>query len=129
MATSWIPQTGLLLSPAGDLSLDDYGRLVEDKTVVTRCLIRLMTRRGAYWRDPTMGSRLHEITTTKDARVRVQRLCEEALAPMIQDGSILAVETGEVEEMPSGQLRVQIFIHVTEEQIADIGALPLGGVL
>lgn len=51
--------------------------------------LRLMTPRGQYWADPTMGSRLHELAREKDVP-RVMRLAvqyaEQALAPILADG-------------------------------------------
>lgn len=127
---TWRDQTSWLLTPDGNFKLDGYGRLVEDKTVVSRCLMRLMTPRGSYWRDPTMGSRLHEIREAEGAKAKIKNACEEALAPLLQEHVILGVIVGTVEQSPiTGALQAQIFVQVTADQIADIGMLPLGGVL
>lgn len=60
--------------------------------------LRLMTPLGAYWADPALGSRLHELRREKDlARVALlaQQYAEQALQPLIDDGraTSLAVET------------------------------------
>ncbi|MDO8654183.1 MAG: phage GP46 family protein [Undibacterium sp.] len=51
--------------------------------------LRLMTPLGSYWADPTLGSRLHELTREKDlARIAVltKQYAETALTPLIVDG-------------------------------------------
>lgn len=56
--------------------------------------MRLMTPRGSYWADATLGSRLHELQREKDvARVALlaKQYSEQALAPILADGRATAV--------------------------------------
>ena len=56
--------------------------------------LRLMTPLGGWWADPSLGSRLHELTRQKD-RPRVSKLAvqyaEQALAPLVNDGRARSV--------------------------------------
>jgi phage gp46-like protein len=50
--------------------------------------LRLMTPLGSYWADPTLGSRLHELTREKDlSRIYVlaRQYTEQALQPLLDD--------------------------------------------
>lgn len=120
---------GLLVNDAGDLEVDDYGQLMRDYSVATRARIHLLTRRGEYWADPTMGSRFHLLKLLKDARAKVQAYAEEALLPMVRDGSIISVEATEVEELvETGQLACRIAITVAEGEAVQLGLIPLGAI-
>jgi len=58
-------------------------------TLANAVYLRLATRLGSYWQDPTLGSRLHELQRLKDvARVAVlaRQYAEQALAPLLDDG-------------------------------------------
>jgi len=56
--------------------------------------VRLMTPRGSWWADATLGSRLNELQREKDVS-RVRKLAvqysEQALAPLIADGRARAI--------------------------------------
>lgn len=56
--------------------------------------IRLMTPRGSWWADASLGSRLHELAREKDVP-RVRRLAEQyseqALQPLLDDGRARSV--------------------------------------
>ncbi|MGE9986594.1 phage GP46 family protein [Desulfovibrio sp. SGI.169] len=57
--------------------------------------LRLMTPRGSWWADTTLGSRLHELARVKDkARVSVlaRQYAEQALQPLLDDGRARAIE-------------------------------------
>jgi phage gp46-like protein len=51
--------------------------------------LRLMVPLASYWADPTLGSRLHELTREKDlARIAIlaKQYAETALSPIVSDG-------------------------------------------
>lgn len=51
--------------------------------------LRLATPVGSYWADPSLGSRLHELTREKDiSRVYLlaRQYAEQALQPLVNDG-------------------------------------------
>ncbi|WP_256587803.1 phage GP46 family protein [Pseudomonas sp. Irchel 3E13] len=56
--------------------------------------IRLTTPLGSWWKDPTVGSRLHELKRSKDLP-RVGKLAaqyaEQALQPLLDDGRAQAI--------------------------------------
>lgn len=57
-------------------------------------LLRLSVHRGAFWFDPTLGSRLHLLAREKDVP-RVKKIAieyaAEALEPLKQDGRVVSV--------------------------------------
>ena len=88
---------GWLILPDGNYRISGSGHLVRDATIATRCLIRLKTRRGSWFADPELGSRLHEIAITKDAERAVWDAAQEALQPLIDDGVLEAIDQIEVD--------------------------------
>ncbi len=51
--------------------------------------IRLMTPRGSWWQDTSLGSRLHELEREKDIEhvyILMEHYAKEALEPLLQDG-------------------------------------------
>lgn len=119
---------GLFVDFDRDLVADDFGGLVFDQSIVTRCYLRLQTRRGSFWRDASFGSRLHTIETLENARPRIQRFAEEALEPLIQSGEIVGVEIGRVEINPTtGGLFAHILVNVPRDRAIEIANLKLGG--
>lgn len=113
----------------GDIVLDDRGDIYRDYSIESRCTFRLMCRRGEYWADPTLGSRLHTIKTLKDAKKKVDAFVREALKPLISEGSITNVAIGEYyQNEDTGSLAVQILIEVpSSTQPVDLGLIPIGG--
>lgn len=76
--------------------------------------LRLMTPRGSYWAEPTMGSRLHELAREKDlARVAVlaRQYAQVALQPILDDGRATAIDI--TTERP-GNGRLHLRIEVTD---------------
>ena len=63
-------------------------------TLANAVYLRLMTPHGGWWADPSLGSRLHELTREKDVP-RVRKLAvqyaEQALAPLVRDGRARSV--------------------------------------
>ncbi len=57
--------------------------------------LRIMTRLGSYWADPTMGSKLYLLARSKDLQ-RVLPLAvaytREALQPILADGRATAID-------------------------------------
>lgn len=56
--------------------------------------LRLATPRGAWWADPELGSRLHELAREKDVpriALLAQQYAEQALRPLVDDGRARAV--------------------------------------
>lgn len=72
--------------------------------------IRLKTPLGAWWKEPTVGSRLHELQRSKDLP-RVGKLAkqyaEQALQPLLDDGRAQAI-TVAVEQPHNGWLDLHV---------------------
>lgn len=63
-------------------------------TLANAVYLRLMTPLGGWWADPSLGSRLHELTREKDVpRVRTlaRQYAEQSLAPLVNDGRARSV--------------------------------------
>ena len=116
------------LTDKGDYQIGPDGACIEDPTVRTRALVRLRTRRGKYWADPTMGSRLWERHSLEDARAHALSDSLEALKPLLDTGEILAVELGPdgVYQDADGTIAFQLLVRVDEETIITLSALPIG---
>lgn len=57
--------------------------------LIQAALILLLTRRGSYWADPSMGSELHQLRRSKDvaaAPARAEGYAREALKPLVSRG-------------------------------------------
>ncbi|TNL09030.1 hypothetical protein CYD30_14565 [Kosakonia cowanii] len=57
--------------------------------------LRLRIRKGTYWADSQMGSRLHELARAKDTpqtRTLARQYAEQALQPLIDDKRATAVD-------------------------------------
>lgn len=75
--------------------------------------IRLITPLGSYWRDATLGSRLHELQRQKDkSRVGLlaKQYAETALQPIIDAGRATAIDVS-TEQLHNG--RLSLLIQVT----------------
>ncbi|WP_047248194.1 phage GP46 family protein [Chromobacterium subtsugae] len=94
-----------LLAPA----TGDYAGTATD-TLANAVYLRLMTPLGGWWADPTLGSRLHELSRAKDSG-RVDLLAcqyaEQALQPLRQDGRASRIEVSSSRQGP-GRLLLQI---------------------
>lgn len=102
------------------------GHLCRDPTLRTRCLIRLMTRRGEWFGDPELGSLLHTIQHLKNADAQVARHVAQALQPMIDDGSINKVTIVElVTDFDTGTIAAHIEVEAAGGDIVPLGDLPL----
>lgn len=74
--------------------------------------LRIMTPRGSFWADPTLGSRLHELAREKDVpriRVLTRQYVEQALQPLLDDGRARSL-TVSVEQPHNGRcyFRVEV---------------------
>ena len=82
------------------------------KTLANAVYVRLITPLGTWWKDPTLGSRLHELRREKD-RPRVGRLAkqyaEDALKPLLKDLRAKTI-TVSVTQPHNGWLTLQIDI-------------------
>ncbi|WP_028498318.1 phage GP46 family protein [Microvirgula aerodenitrificans] len=70
-----------------DPQTGDYAGSRTD-TLANAVYLRLMTPLGAYWADPSLGSRLHELQREKNvSRVDLlaRQYSEQALAPLLDD--------------------------------------------
>jgi phage gp46-like protein len=104
------------------------GLLARDDTIASRCRARLLTRRGQWAPDRTLGSRLWEIKLLKHAGQKAMIAIEEALADMIVGGEIDSINPLEiVEDYRTGALGVRVEIVLPNEQVVPLGLLPLGG--
>lgn len=90
----------------GDLT----GRRI--KTLANAVYIRLMTPLGTWWKEPSLGSRLHELRREKD-RPRVgilaKQYAEKALQPLLNDGRAKKI-TINADQPHNGWLELQIII-------------------
>ncbi|AZE10168.1 Bacteriophage protein GP46 [Pseudomonas chlororaphis subsp. aureofaciens] len=81
-------------------------------TLANAVYIRLMTPLGTWWKDPTLGSRLHELRREKD-RPRVgilaKQYAEQALQPLLDDDRAKAI-TVSIEQPHNGWLLLHIEI-------------------
>jgi Mu-like prophage protein gp46 len=71
--------------------------------------LRIMTPRGSWWADPTLGSRLYELAREKDVeRVRVlaQQYAQQALQPLLDAGRADAIEI--VAQRQQGRLALAV---------------------
>lgn len=76
--------------------------------------LRLMTPRGTWWADPTLGSRLHELAREKDVpriSILARQYAEQALQPLLDDGRARAIEV--TAEQPHNG-RCLLHVRVTE---------------
>lgn len=75
--------------------------------------VRLMTPLGSWWRDATLGSRLHELVRQKDLNrvgLLAKQYAESALQPIIDDGR--ATEIVVTTQQPHNG-RLNLLIEVT----------------
>lgn len=81
-------------------------------TLANAVYLRLITPLGSWWKDPSLGSRLHELRRQKD-RPRVGTLAkqyaEQALQPLLDDGRAKGI-TVTVDQPHNGWLNLQIDI-------------------
>jgi len=120
---------GWLIEPGspGDYVINSDKTLRRDRTVQTRCFLRIATRRGSYPLDPDFGSRLHLIEITKNADRQVRDAIFEALEPLIDDGSILDVSTEVEAELNMIKARVVVMVPGdTEGGTLTVGSFPIG---
>lgn len=106
-----------------DNQLTADGKIRREDTIATQCRIRLTTRRGEYFADPSIGSRLHLIKITKNAGRQVTDAVREALEPLRLSGQIVSASTPTIEvDHASG-----IIAFVLEIQIpGDPDIVPVG---
>lgn len=117
-----------LITDGGNLKLDDAGHLYRDCTVVeskAKFLIKL--KRGEWWADPELGSRIHTIKTIRDANQKFERYVREALDILIKSGEITSISMGEVvTNQSTGFYGAQVFINVPYLGELDLGFIPIG---
>lgn len=116
-----------------DYRLTADGDLLRDPDVHTKCLIRLMTRRGEWFADPDLGSRLHTLQITKNAEAAAVGMVREALQPLLDNGQIATIEFGEfVTNAIAGSFFAEIRItpsgHRAPVTITDVPVGPRSGV-
>lgn len=107
MAALINPTTGDYIYTDGSVQLDPANGLAN------AVYLRLMTPLGSWWRDATLGSRLHELVRQKDlVRVSVlaKQYAQNALQPIIDDGRALKIEVNT--EQPHNS-RLNLLIEVT----------------
>lgn len=82
------------------------------RTLANAVYLRLTTPLGSWWKDPSLGSRLHELRREKD-RPRVGILAtqyaEQALQPLLDDGRAKKI-TITADQPHNGWLNLQIDI-------------------
>lgn len=110
-----------LIDPTTGAYVESGATLLRDPAngLANAVYLRIATPLGSYWADPTMGSRLHELTREKDVP-RVERLakqyCEQALQPLLDDGRVLSLNVAT--QRKPGRLHVRVELidahHVTQ---------------
>lgn len=124
MATA--KKKALFLDASKDVVIDTTdGSLTEDNTVQTRALIRLLTRRGQYWKDKDFGSRFWTLNTIREARRQTLPMAQEALKPLTDTGEIQEIELVSLETTANG-IRAHLSLHVSQEELIEISNLPIG---
>ncbi|MCX8957232.1 hypothetical protein EHW65_08090 [Erwinia psidii] len=74
--------------------------------------LRLRIRKGTYWAEPQMGSRLHELARAKDTpqtRTLARQYGEQALQPLLDDDRATSLDV-DVTAPQSGWLLLSITI-------------------
>lgn len=116
------------ISDQGELSNDEYGHIEKDYSIASQCRFRLKCRRGQWPYDTTLGSRLWQLKYTKSAEPQILDMCREALQDLIDNGQILDVQIGEIEEdVDNGAIKVEIIVTVSTEEAVNLGLIPIGG--
>lgn len=98
----------LKLDPTtGDYQLSQLVSALENAVYM-----RLMVPLGSWWRDPTLGSRLHELAREKDlprVRLLAEQYAYEALKPLLDLGQASAIEVSS-EAAHDGWLRLRVSV-------------------
>jgi phage gp46-like protein len=119
---------GWLINDDGDYETTADGRWKRDPTIATRCRVRLKTRRGDWFADPTLGSRLHTLRTTKNAFRLARDYVLEALAPLVSEGAIRAIDVQAIDENPqAGVLKIEIVVTLPDETMLSVAEVAIGG--
>jgi len=74
--------------------------------------LRLRIRKGSYWADPQMGSRLHTLARAKDTpqtRILARQYAEQALQPLLDDKRATALSV-DVSAPDTGWLKLVITV-------------------
>lgn len=126
MATGYNGKTCILINSDGDAVINTDGTLTEDETIQSRVMVRLMAKRGQWYKDKNFGSNLHKRKTLSSAEANFYQDCELALKPLIDAKEIRKIEVGGIETDPGGQFRGQLFVYVSEKEVVEISGLPIG---
>lgn len=103
-----------------DLDIDS-GMVVRDTSIISEVRFRLTCRRGQWWVDKKIGSRLHEIKTSKNAKTRVAQYVKEALAEMLRDKRISSISVEDVSfDSKTGSMYIAIVIETPDGEKAQI---------
>jgi len=107
-----------------DLQIDDDGHLMRDLTIESRAKFRLLCHRGEWPYDPECGSRLHTLTTIRDAQRNALLYAQQALKPLINEGAIKQVTLGDIKiDGTYGLLAIEFLIDIPESGIMSIGGM------
>jgi phage gp46-like protein len=118
---------GWLINDDGDYETTSDGRWKRDPTIATRCLIRLKTRRGEWFADPTLGSRLHTLKNTKNAFRRAKDYVLEALAPLVSEGAIHAIDVVPLDSDPAPHvLMIEVLVTLPDDSMVSVAELAIG---
>jgi len=115
------------IAPDGDARIDSAGHLVTDATVHSRVLVRLRAHRGAWYRDATMGSDLHKLELTKQAKAKVDATVQDALRPLVTAGEIDKVELSELDvDDGTGRASAAFRLYLPDGATMTIDGITLG---
>ena len=77
--------------------------------------IRLKTPLGSWWRDVTLGSRLHELEREKDLpriMTLAKQYAEDALKPILADGRASFIEVTAQQPEPKDPVTGRLLLHI-----------------
>jgi phage gp46-like protein len=83
-------------------------------TLCNRVYFRLNTPLGSYWRDPTIGSLLYTLARSTDlpnVDVLAVQYAEQALQPLLDDGSAQSIEVSSTRPQPGW---LMLFVDVVD---------------
>lgn len=112
--------TALINPTTGDYNYMN-GRVQLDPTngLANAVYLRLMTPLGGWWRDATLGSRLHELVRQKDlSRISVlaKQYAQTALQPIVDDGRALKIEVS-TEQLHNGRLNLLVEVTSASNEV------------
>lgn len=115
------------ITDSGDNEIGDNGEIVRDYSIASRCRFLIKCKLGEWWAGATTGSKLSTLRYFKDAEVKVQSYIEEALKPLMDEGSVISVELGEFEKDYDKQaFQTEVIVNVPNDEAVELGFFNVG---